>query len=80
MGDQSIRGVVVPREWDEEGRAVAVAVLTYTEDMYGVDRNGMGKRLLDLINADVEVDGHVNVVNGTKIIRVTNCRIRWIWR
>jgi hypothetical protein len=73
----------IPQEWDENGRVAAVAVLTHTEDMYGVDWSGRGERFPDLINADAWVDGYIDVGNGTKImkiIRVTRYRIKRIRR
>ena len=39
----SIRGIVIPADWDEEGNVVAVAVSGFDEVEYLVENNEKGK-------------------------------------
>jgi len=70
---------VVPVEWDEEGDILAVSILTDNEDEYVVDHEGKGREFLDFINAEVEVDGYVDIVNGEKRIKIKNYFIKRRW-
>ncbi|MEW6670392.1 MAG: hypothetical protein AB1427_01735 [Thermodesulfobacteriota bacterium] len=65
-----IRGVVVPRTWDENGKVVAITVLTHDEDEYHVENDGRGKELKAFIRENVEVSGTVKSQDGIKVIRV----------
>ena len=68
----TLRGIVIPVEWDEKGMAIAVALSTHTEDEYLIDPNYMGKELLRYIQEDVEVSGMAkeNKDKKTKVITV----------
>jgi hypothetical protein len=68
----TVRGIVIPVEWDEKGMAIAVALSTHTEDEYLIDPNYMGKELLRYVQEDVEVSGMAkeNKDKKTKLITV----------
>jgi len=56
----TIRGIVIPVDWDEKGSVVALAISTPDEDEYFIDRDHhKGKELLHFIQEDVEVSGVV---------------------
>jgi len=62
VGDKliTIRGIVIPVDWDEKGSVVALAISTPDEDEYFIDRDHhKGKELLHFIQEDVEVSGVV---------------------
>ncbi|MCJ7773295.1 MAG: hypothetical protein MUP22_09210, partial [Desulfobacterales bacterium] len=65
-----IRGVVVPRTWDENGKVVAITILTHDEDEYHVENDGRGKELKIFIRENVEVLGSVKPQEGIKVIQV----------
>jgi len=70
-----IRGVVVPRTWDEDGRVVAITILTHDEDEYHVENDGRGKELKKFIRENVEVLGLVRPQGGMKVIQVNKFRL-----
>lgn len=70
-----IRGVVVPRIWDKDGRVVAITILTHDEDEYYVENDGRGKELKTFIRENVEVLGSVKPQNGIKVIQVNKFRL-----
>jgi len=53
----TIRGLLIPAEWDEKGMVVAATLSTHTEDEYLIDHDYMGKELLRYIQEEVEVSG-----------------------
>lgn len=71
---------MIPVAWDEEGDVLAVSILTDNEDEYFVDHQDKGIEFLDLINAEVKVDGDVNIVNGEKRIKIKRYFIKRRWR
>jgi len=66
----TIKGIVIPVDWDEKGRAVSVAIFTQDEDEYIIQKDLKGKELLDLIHKELEVSGFVKKVDKKKIIVV----------
>jgi len=60
--------MVVPVNWDEGGKVVAVALSANTEDEYLIDENYKGRELLHFIQEDVEVSGVVREDEDKKII------------
>jgi hypothetical protein len=60
----TIRGILVPVDWDEDGNILAIAVSTPGEQQYIVEKNSKGKELLGMIRQEVEVTGVVGT--GTK--------------
>ena len=70
-----IRGVVVPRTWDENGRVVDITILTHDEDEYRVENDGRGKELKAFIRENVEVSGTVRPADGIKVIHVKKIRL-----
>ncbi|MDF1594212.1 MAG: hypothetical protein P1P89_22100 [Desulfobacterales bacterium] len=70
-----IQGVVVPRTWDENGRVVAITILTHDEDEYHVESDGRGKELKTFIRENVEVLGTVKPQDGIKVIQVKKFKL-----
>ena len=70
-----IRGVVVPRKWDENGRVVAITILTHDEDEYQVENAGRGIELKAFIRENVEVSGTVKPQDGIKVIQVKKFKL-----
>ena len=53
----TIRGIIIPSRWDEDGNINAVSLHTSDEKEYRVDYGGVGKELLTHIHHTVEVSG-----------------------
>ena len=45
----TIKGIVIPVDWDEKGKVVTAVISTHTEDEYLIHKNYKGKELLDLL-------------------------------
>lgn len=66
----TLRGVVIPVEWDEQGKIVGIAISTHDEDEYRIQDDELGNRLRGLINEEVEVSGRTRKRKNRKIIIV----------
>ena len=67
----TIKGLVLPVEWDEKGNVTATAISTHFEEEYLVDQNAWGEALLAFLRQRVKVSGSiVQNKNGKKIITV----------
>jgi ABC-type sugar transport system substrate-binding protein len=53
----TIRGIVTPANWDDDGNITAVAISTALEDEYVVNSDDIGGELLELIGAEVVATG-----------------------
>jgi hypothetical protein len=66
-----IRGIVIPVDWDDEGNPLAVAILGAGEEEHFVEQDREGKKLLELMQQEVEVSGTVRkMIHGHKVITV----------
>ncbi len=66
----TIRGIVIPVDWDEKGKAIAAAISAHDEDEYLIERIYKGQELLDLLRREVEVRGLVREKQNKKRISV----------
>lgn len=66
----TVRGVVIPIDWDESGNAISVAISSHDEKEYHVSKDEMGKQLLALIQQEVEVSGIVREKEDKRLITV----------
>ena len=70
-GSITIRGLLVPVDWDERGNIIETAVSTYFEEEYLIERNARGEALLPFLRQKVKVAGVVRMDDrGRKIITV----------
>jgi hypothetical protein len=66
-----IRGLLVPVDWDEEGNITEIAVSTYFEEEYLIEKNAREEVLLPFLRQKVKVIGFVRMdERGRKIVRV----------
>ena len=71
----TIRGIVLPVDWDEKGRVIAAALSTHKEEEYLIDHDYKGRKLMDYIQHEVEVSGVVRRNNNTKTITITTYEV-----
>jgi hypothetical protein len=55
----TIRGLVIPAAWDENGKVTGVHISTYDEKQYFVESNEHLDELLQLIGQETEINGEV---------------------
>jgi 5S rRNA maturation endonuclease (ribonuclease M5) len=66
----TVRGVVIPVDWDESGNAISVAISSHDENEYHVNKDETGKQLLGLTQEEVEVSGVVREKEDKRLISV----------
>ena len=67
----TVRGLVIPVEWDDHGNVTSTAISTYLEEEYLVEQNVWGEALLAFLREKVKVSGSVALnEDGKKVITV----------
>lgn len=66
----TIKGIVIPVDWDQKGTPVSVVIATHKEEEYLICNDSQGKSLLDLVTKEVEVTGLLIDIAGINIIKV----------
>lgn len=66
----TVRGILIPVEWDESGSVLTTAVSTNQEDQFVIEDSKKGEELRAHLRAEVEVTGSVKESEGRTIIRV----------
>jgi hypothetical protein len=66
----TIRGIVIPDEWDSKGRAYGVAIATYDEEKIPVLINSVGRQLFPLLRQRVIVKGILHEYGASASIDV----------
>ena len=70
-GLTTLRGLVLPVDWDERGNIKSLAISTNSEEEYVVDENPLADELLAFTRLRVKVKGSVREDdNGKKVITV----------
>ena len=57
--DITIKGVVCPTEWNDEGRVERISIMTLDEDEYEVSKEGAGLDLIEFTNRVVTARGQI---------------------
>jgi len=65
-----IQGLVIPSNWDVEGKVLDIAIASFNEDRFFVERNEKSEELFRLIGQSVVVKGLVKEVANRKMITV----------
>ncbi len=72
----TLSGVITAADWDEEGRVVDVMISAIDESAYFIGPNDKGRKLLGLIQKQVQVTGIVGEDDsGRKTIMVTKYQV-----
>ena len=72
----TIRGLIVPSEWDDTGNVISISISTFNEDEYLVDKDSISKKLLSYMREGVEASGFVREEEGMKRIKIKRYRIK----
>jgi hypothetical protein len=71
-----ITGVIIPADWDQDGRIIAVSIFTHDEEEYVVRKRAKGTELVWFLQKEVEATGWAEVDEGKKMITIRDYRIR----
>jgi 5S rRNA maturation endonuclease (ribonuclease M5) len=71
----TIRGIVIPVDWDEKGTVIAAALSTHNEEEYSIDHDYKGAELLRYIRKEVQVSGVARKNNNKKEITITTYEV-----
>jgi hypothetical protein len=70
-GLTTVRGLVIPVDWDDRGSITATAIATHFEEEYLIYQNEWGEELLAFLRQKVKVIGFVSEdERGKRIITV----------
>ena len=65
--------MIMPHNWNENGKVIQIAIYTNTEEVYGVEHNRFTQELMKLIHKGVTVKGKIREhPDGNKSIAVQN--------
>ena len=71
--DIAVTGIIMPNNWDENGRVIEIALYTNTEDLYTVEQNSLTQELIKFMHTRVEIRGKIRKLpDGKKSIAVQN--------
>lgn len=72
----AIKGLVIPEQWDKEGRVLAITIQTSQEEIYFVEQTDTGQEMLKFLHQEVEVKGKITErLNGNSMITVKGFRV-----
>ena len=72
----TIRGIVIPMTWTEDGTVTGVAISGFDEQDFSVSSSCDLRQWLSLLRKEVEVVGVVaETESGPKVIKVCNFRV-----
>lgn len=66
----TLRGIVVAADWDDHGKVIGLALVTYDEDRVMIEPNTRGSALLSCIRKAVTVDGILKQVGPVRQVDV----------
>lgn len=70
-GKVTVRGMLLPSEWDESGSVIALTLFTFDEDEYRVERDETMRELLNVLRRELLVEGHFRWEQDCKVIRIS---------
>ncbi|SDU57400.1 hypothetical protein [Desulfobacula phenolica] len=71
----SINGIIIPVDWNTEGKALKIAIVTFDEDTVMVADNACCRSLMNHIRKTVTVSGEISIINTVKKMRVEHFEI-----
>lgn len=72
----TIRGILLPSDWDKHGKAIRLSLNTFQEEEYLISKKGIAKQLFSQIGMHVVITGTVEPnQRGQKVIVVENYQV-----
>jgi hypothetical protein len=59
-----INGIIMPHDWDENGKVTEIALYTDEEEVYVVEDNRLAQELIRLLRNKVEIEGNIRKYPG----------------
>ena len=75
-GLSMLSGIIIPVEWDEEGNITSIALSTYKEEEYIINRNEKFQGLVNVLRQEVELTGDVKMDHKKKTISVHSFMVK----
>ncbi|MBN2061193.1 MAG: hypothetical protein JW882_12340 [Deltaproteobacteria bacterium] len=72
----TIRGIVLPADWDDKGNIKNILISTPNEEEYYITSNEKSEILMDFLRQEVEVVGPVRENKHQKSITIQNFSIK----
>jgi hypothetical protein len=71
----TIRGTILPDEWDKNGHVTSIGIGTEDEEDYIIFLDKIGEKLFKLVDRKVEATGTVKNVYGDFVLTVNNYKL-----
>ena len=71
----SIKGIVIPSDWDSNGNVISMAIATRNEEEYIIENHQKLLNLKELLRQEVVVNGSIKCSNNYKVINVKSIRL-----
>ena len=75
-GMTTLKGILLPVDWDDKGGITAVALSTADEKEYFVVKDETGEQLLPLAREELELTGVIRTIRNINTIAVVNYRTK----
>lgn len=66
QGLKTIRGIVIPAEWDHDGAVLNVVIMSKDESCYHIENTAQGKELLKFLQEEVMATGEIKKLGTGK--------------
>jgi len=66
----TLKGIIIPVDWDNNGNIIAIAISTHGEEEFLICNDNNGKKLFNFIQNLVRVSGKIKEVAGIKLIKI----------
>jgi 5S rRNA maturation endonuclease (ribonuclease M5) len=72
----TVRGLIIPMDWDDQGNVIGVAISTSLEEEYRIELDRRGEELLGFVRERVKASGEVRLdAQGGKVLMVDTYQI-----
>lgn len=71
----SLKGIISPTEWDEQGKILSIALLMPEEKTVDILLDDASSELLNMHKSLVEIHGQFIFEHGIKIFKVNNFKL-----
>jgi hypothetical protein len=71
----TVRGTILPAEWDRHGHVTSIGIGTEEEEDYIIFLDKIGEKLFKLVDRKVEATGSVRNVYGDFVLTVNNYKL-----